>query len=208
MCVTDPSMDAVDVLLAVRGYVKHFFGCEECRKNFLRGARHIDDAVVSDRDAVLFLWRSHNKANDRLHRDVTEDPQHPKVQFPDRVQCPGCHGTSKNGSAAWNEDKVFEFLLRMYSSPITMVKDSEAVGMRPVQYRWENSEKHVVAPQLGVSSASVVSSFVPSLINATKLDVSLCVAFYALCSGLLGLMYYRFCRRFRVRKPSSSYWLV
>jgi len=191
-------MNAVDVLLAVRGYIKHFFGCEECRRNFLRGAAHMDDVVLSDRDAILFLWRSHNKANYWLHGDVTEDPNHPKVQFPDVSQCPTCHTTLGNGSVVWNEDAVLQFLQRMYSGP-SVVRDSESVVMRPVEYRPGNADK----PE-GVKY-DVEFSVMPNIINATRLDISLCLAFYVLCTGLLGLLYFRFCRRCHGRKNSSSY---
>jgi len=191
----DPSMSAVDVLLAVRGYIKHFFGCEECRRHFLRGAAHMDDVVVSDRDAVLFLWRSHNKANYFLHDDLTEDPDHPKVQFPDQSQCPACRVTSENGSVSWNEDAVFRFLQWMYSSP-GLVRDSESIGMRPVG----DADTPVEDSRHGVDFAVL-----PGVINATRLDVSLCLAFYVLCTGLLGLLYFRFCRRSRSRKNSSPY---
>jgi len=188
-------MNAVDVLLAVRGYIKHFFGCEECRRHFLRGTAHMDDIVVSDRDAVFFLWRSHNKANYFLHGDLTEDPDHPKVQFPNQLQCPACHVTSENGSVSWNEDAVFRFLQWMYSSP-GLVRDSESVGMRPVG----DADTLMEHDGNGVQFAVF-----PGVINATRLDVSLCLAFYILCTGLLGLLYFRFCRRSRNRKNSSPY---
>ena len=198
-------MNAFDVLLAVRGYVKHFFGCEQCRRNFLRGAVHIEDVVHSDRDAILFLWRSHNKANHHLRRDVTEDPDHPKVQFPDRQQCPACHATSGNGSAIWDEDAVFRFLQRMYCGP-NAVHDSESAGMGPANYRPKNraGELSERADRRDSFSASV-TAFTSSVINATRLDVSLCLAFYVLCSVILGLLYCRFCRRRCGRKNSSPY---
>jgi len=200
-------MNAVEVLLAVRGYIKHFFGCEECRKNFLRGAAHLDDVVFSDKDAVLFLWRSHNRANHWLRRDVTEDPQHPKVQFPNLSQCPTCHKTSANGSVVWEEDSVYEFLQSMYSGA-SIVRDSESVGMRPVPFRWENSYRPPEDGTYAVNFVSVVTAYVPNIINATRLDVSLCLAFYILCTGLMGLLYWRFCRPCRSRKNSSSFSLV
>jgi len=195
-------MNAVEVLLSVRGYIKHFFGCEECRRNFLRGARHMDDIVLSDRDAILFLWRSHNKANYWLRRDVTEDPRHLKVQFPDPSQCSACHVTLTNGSVTWNEESVFQFLQQMYSGP-NVIRDSESAGMQPVSYHSGNSKRLITDSNRSISFTSVLSS-----INATRLDVSLCLAFYGLCMGLLALLYYRFCRKFRSRKNSSSFSLV
>ena len=86
--IEDENLDAKDVLIAIRGYVKHFFGCRECSTNFMQSAVHIEDRVRTADDAVLFLWRSHNKANKNLRGDLTEDPEHPKVQFPSIEQGP------------------------------------------------------------------------------------------------------------------------
>jgi len=202
LCLTDASMNAVEVLLSVRGYIKHFFGCEECRRNFLRGAKHMDDVVLSDRDAVLFLWRSHNKANYWLHRDVTEDPQHPKIQFPDLSQCSTCRLTLANGSIIWNEESVFLFLQQMYSGP-NVVRDSESAGMRPVNYRRGNSNQLIAD-----DNHKTRFTLMPSNINVTQIDIGLCLAFYGLCTGLLALLYYRFCRKCRSWKNSSSFSLV
>jgi len=196
-------MNAVEALVAVRGYIKHFFGCDECRRNFLRGARHMDDVVLSDRDAVLFLWRSHNKANYWLRGDATEDPEHPKIQFPDQSQCPACHVTLTNGSVVWNEDSVYQFLQRMYSGAY-IARDSESAGMRPVNPLWRNSGRPTANEKQRISF-NVVTMFVPDVINATRLDVSLCLAFYVFCTGLLALLYYRFCRGYRSRKSSASF---
>jgi len=202
LCGTDASMNAVEVLVSVRGYIKHFFGCEECRKNFLRGARHMDDTVLSNRDAVLFLWRSHNKANYWLRRDVTEDPHHPKVQFPDISQCSTCHVTLANGSVVWNEESVFQFLQQMYSGT-SVIRDSESAGMQPVNYR-----NGIMKKPFNSANHGVTFTFVQNNINATQLDISLCLAFYGLCTGLLALLYYRFCQKCRSRKNSSSHSLV
>ena len=40
--------------------------------------------------AALWLWKAHNIVNKRLAGDATEDPQHPKVQFPTQQQCRAC----------------------------------------------------------------------------------------------------------------------
>ena len=41
-------------------------------------------SVNSKKDAVLWLWESHNEVNDRLKADETEDPEFPKIQFPSK----------------------------------------------------------------------------------------------------------------------------
>ncbi|ESN98479.1 hypothetical protein HELRODRAFT_192949 [Helobdella robusta] len=84
------SFQCLQVLQRVRGYVQHFFGCSECVSNFLKGATKIEKVVTNCRQSVLFLWRSHNKANFRLRGDNTEDPRHPKTIFPNVKQCSEC----------------------------------------------------------------------------------------------------------------------
>merc|ERR1739842_258159 len=39
---------------------------------------------------ILWLWTIHNIANRNLAGDATEDPAHPKVQWPSSSQCPQC----------------------------------------------------------------------------------------------------------------------
>jgi len=102
----------------------------------------------------------------------------------------------------WHEESVFRFLRQMYSGP-NVVRDSETAGMRPVDYRKGNSNRVIVSGNHGINFAYVTSN-----INATRLDISLCLAFYGLCTGLLAVLYYRFCRKCRCQKNSSSYSLV
>ena len=52
--------------------------------------------VDSPQAAVLWLWQAHNKANARLSGDPTEDPRHPKVQFPGAELCPKCYAAPES----------------------------------------------------------------------------------------------------------------
>ncbi|KAL5012751.1 hypothetical protein ScPMuIL_011302 [Solemya velum] len=114
-----PNFNPKEVLLAVKGYMTHFFGCDECSKNFGRMAATIDMEVTLPKDSVLWLWRAHNKANKRLHGDESEDPSHPKIQFPSSYSCPDCCTTADNGiDLQWDEDEVLKFLVRFYSNNI------------------------------------------------------------------------------------------
>ncbi|XP_013184933.1 sulfhydryl oxidase 1 isoform X2 [Amyelois transitella] len=102
-----------DVLKAMHGYVKHFFGCTECAQHFqdMAARNKIFDVKENDK-AVLWLWISHNEVNLRLAGDVTEDPDHPKIQYPSVARCLDC----RDGSGRWNLPAVYQYLLSVYKA--------------------------------------------------------------------------------------------
>ncbi|XP_072931119.1 sulfhydryl oxidase 1-like isoform X2 [Epargyreus clarus] len=106
-----PGTEGPKVLRAMHGYVKHFFGCTECSQHFQEMAARNRIFEVNENDkAVLWLWISHNEVNLRLSGDVTEDPVHPKIQFPSPTKCPEC----RKDRGAWDLPKVYQYLQRMY----------------------------------------------------------------------------------------------
>ncbi|XP_053624764.1 sulfhydryl oxidase 1-like isoform X2 [Plodia interpunctella] len=100
-----------DVLKAMHGYVKYFFGCTECSQHFqaMAARNKIFDVKENDK-AVLWLWISHNEVNLRLAGDITEDPDHPKIQYPSVLRCPDCRGTG----GRWNLPTVYQYLQSVY----------------------------------------------------------------------------------------------
>lgn len=105
--------DPMEVLNAMYGYIKYFFGCTECSKHFQEMAKrnHIWNVTSKDQ-AVLWLWSSHNEVNKRLHGDLTEDENHPKIQFPAEDHCRVCRKPNND----WDKTEVLEFLRRHYSN--------------------------------------------------------------------------------------------
>eukprot|EP00644_Phytophthora_capsici_P016338 jgi/Phyca11/549887/estExt2_Genewise1Plus.C_PHYCAscaffold_340182 len=75
------------IMAAIRMYVKHFFGCEECREHFLASNPEsiIDELAISDGKgphAVAFwIWKMHNTVNKVLRKE----------QWPSKVACPICY---------------------------------------------------------------------------------------------------------------------
>lgn len=61
-----PAAKAQEVLQAIRGYVRFFFGCRDCASHFEQMAAASMHRVESLDSAVLWLWSSHNKVNARL----------------------------------------------------------------------------------------------------------------------------------------------
>lgn len=109
---SEENEDPMEVLQAMHGYIKHFFGCTDCSKHFQDMAKrnHIWNVTSKDQ-AVLWLWNAHNEVNQRLSGDVvTEDKNHPKIQFPPEESCHVCR--KKTGE--WDKTEVLEFLRRHY----------------------------------------------------------------------------------------------
>uniref|UniRef100_A0A2A4JRH9 Sulfhydryl oxidase n=1 Tax=Heliothis virescens TaxID=7102 RepID=A0A2A4JRH9_HELVI len=108
-----PGTESPKVLRAMHGYIKNFFGCTECAGHFqaMASRNRIFDVKENDK-AVLWLWIAHNEVNLRLAGDVTEDPEHPKIQFPSANRCPECRLTR----GAWNLPAVYQYLQNVYGS--------------------------------------------------------------------------------------------
>ncbi|GAV07758.1 hypothetical protein RvY_17563-2 [Ramazzottius varieornatus] len=113
---TEWSSNALDeeagILTTIFGYIRHFFSCDDCRLNFLREADGLKAQTksMSNEEAVLWLWKVHNGVNRRLVGDITEDPAHPKIQFPSQTQCPQC----RLADNSFDEHEVKNYFLRFY----------------------------------------------------------------------------------------------
>lgn len=58
--------DPQAVLQAIRRYVRTFFGCKECGEHFEGMAAESMDSVKTPDQAILWLWKQHNRVNSRL----------------------------------------------------------------------------------------------------------------------------------------------
>ncbi|GAB0099825.1 Sulfhydryl oxidase [Sergentomyia squamirostris] len=80
-------------------------------------------SVASQDQAILWLWAAHNEVNKRLSGDATEDPVHPKIQFPDTTECAQCRRTDNtshndgNTEISWDRTEVLFFLRRIHAVP-------------------------------------------------------------------------------------------
>ncbi|CAM4718052.1 unnamed protein product [Leuciscus chuanchicus] len=110
------STDSQEVLQAMRGYVSSFFGCRPCATHFEGMALESMVHVTSPSYAVLWLWSRHNRVNNRLAGELSEDPHFPKIQWPSPELCPSCHGVKKTGEHQWNQEQVLTFLQNYFSS--------------------------------------------------------------------------------------------
>lgn len=185
----EASRDPRQVLIAMRGYVTHFFGCRDCSKNFNKGAIYIERSVHSLDDSVLFLWCSHNKANFHLHGDLTEDPLSPKVQFPGRDLCPKCHNGTTDTPDSWDKAVVLAFMRKVYS-PASIIRDS-------LPFEFKKSESRVMFPvdrvgMLRQGRPIYMAQPISITWSFTKIDLSMCFFFYVLCAVLIMFFCYHF----------------
>ncbi|XP_074655304.1 sulfhydryl oxidase 2-like [Tubulanus polymorphus] len=244
----DANFNHKEVVIGMRTYIKNFFGCQECAKNFDRGTASFESKMLSANCSVLYLWWTHNIVNDRLKGDLTEDPLYPKVQFPTRVQCPKCRLDPDTKDLKvitkpkWNETKVLEFMIDFYRKA-NIVQDSKGEYVAdPADREWiKQMSEHVLAqiqrkvdiPSIGRIHSlkrnkvkkTVDSYFRPNLtkindrilklkererntrytrgkpVLATwgfnSIDISMCVLFYVICSGIMLLLYFHFTLRKR-----------
>jgi len=109
----EEKVDGREVIDAMAKYVKSFFGCRECASHFDTMVNEdLDDSVQSYDDVILWLWKAHNKVNQRLKGASSEDPQAPKIQFPDIPTCLSCR--IEGNQAAWHYVHVKQFLKNYY----------------------------------------------------------------------------------------------
>ncbi|MBV95239.1 Sulfhydryl oxidase 1, partial [Eschrichtius robustus] len=120
---------AQEVLQAIRGYVRFFFGCRDCAGHFEQMATASMHRVGNLNSAVLWFWSSHNKVNARLAGAPSEDPQFPKVQWPPRELCSACH-RELQGAPVWDLDNIFNFL-KTHFSPSNIVLDLPSADLGP-----------------------------------------------------------------------------
>uniref|UniRef100_A0A8C8Z6W7 Sulfhydryl oxidase n=1 Tax=Prolemur simus TaxID=1328070 RepID=A0A8C8Z6W7_PROSS len=120
---------AQEVLQAIRGYVRSFFGCRDCAGHFEQMAAASMNRVGSLDDAVLWFWSSHNKVNARLAGAPSEDPRFPKVQWPPRELCSACHN-ELSGVPVWDVGATLRFL-KAHFSPSNIVLDAPRAGPAP-----------------------------------------------------------------------------
>ncbi len=215
----------MDILEAVHGYIKYFFGCTECGKNFDKAASKIPSQVKKPEDVILWLWKSHNRAN--IY--TPGDPKFPKVQFPPPTLCPRCHKQGKIGQeSSWEESHVLDFMIQFYtdikteaSGQIYKVVSFDSGGVKhgkdkkldlnPKFALGQNVEKQekrqveierekkAAAALVGTGSGwkwDGIGEERNGILHWTGLDKSLCLTMWAISTAVcLGLFAYFRCRR-------------
>ncbi|XP_054645250.1 sulfhydryl oxidase 1 [Dunckerocampus dactyliophorus] len=108
--------DPQEVLSAMRGYIRNFFGCRACAEHFENMAKESLTEVNTYSAAILWLWSRHNRVNNRIAGSLSEDPNFPKIQWPSPDMCKACHTVKDNGEHRWNNEQVLPFLQTYFSA--------------------------------------------------------------------------------------------
>ena len=193
------SINSFRALQIVRDYIVNFFTCEHCREHFAQMSMNLEESVTDDVSAILWLWSAHNSVNKRLANDITADPAHPKVQFPDQQLCKTCSVSSRNSTPNWNYTAVVVYLFDFYGMQIININDAKTRTNIQAQLLSihssppKNRELH--SPENRKLHSPVLSPF-------SFTDISLCFFLYILMAVMLLTffvhLYYR-----RRRKPAK-----
>jgi len=104
------------------GYVAEFFSCRDCARHFSSHVSSLGFLPTTQDQSILWLWTLHNMANRKLAGDPTEDPAHPKLQWPARANCPQCRRSQDRWSPLtringqlWSQTSVVNYLKTVYS---------------------------------------------------------------------------------------------
>lgn len=104
-------VSAEDAGKVLRNFIAHFFGCDECRTNFLNAydsceldrCNRFTPAFTSSvwNEFPLWLFEMHNAVNLRLMKEqakeekrVVSEEDERKTQWPSRMECPGCYNNT------------------------------------------------------------------------------------------------------------------
>lgn len=183
------SIDSFGALRIARDYVVNFFTCEHCREHFNRMSVDIDVSVTDDVSAILWLWHAHNSVNKRLASDVSTDPAHPKIQFPDQQLCHSCSAPSTNNTLDWNITAVLFYLLDFYSMGKIDINDTKS--------------RSNIQAQLLTKHSSLVETQHSQSSPFSLTDISLCILLYILIGIMLLVFFVHLYYRRRRRKPAK-----
>lgn len=205
--------EAAPVLQVMRRYIRTFFGCEVCGRHFEQAAAESLGSVQSREQQILWLWRTHNKVNNRLAGSLSDDPLFPKSPWPSTSLCSSCH-EEQNGVHVWNHDNVLHFLRHHYGAANLSPRYSltpprlpapppeRAQSSQPGEEEPRHGNQAVREEQGEVLVRSGGSVWILGSLGFNSVDMSLCVLLYASSCLFLMLLFFFFkvrSRRWKLR---------
>lgn len=125
----NPPSDGVkhEVLSTMLNYTRLFFSFPGYVDHFVNETRNMASELTHPNSSVLYLWHLHNKVNERIARDDTEDPYYPKAPFPTMAMCESCWADGH-----FNQTDVLSFLTKFYAKKSISKSGSMSVGISSV----------------------------------------------------------------------------
>ncbi|RWW12301.1 hypothetical protein GW17_00024040 [Ensete ventricosum] len=162
--------ESQSVFTAICDFIQNFFVCDDCRRHFREmssSAFSVSVPFNTTRELSMWLWRAHNKVNERLNKEEkalgTGDPRFPKIIWPSKQLCRSCYvssGRKRRGNMRidWNEDEVYKFLVRYYGRTLASShNDATLSGKYDETYDITTSTNAVAVP-IGAALAIAVAS--------------------------------------------------
>ena len=148
-------------------------------------AKNVEKEVSDYDGAIMWLWAGHNNVNKRLAKDESEDPDHPKIQFPDNEICEDCNYARNTEHVAWNHEVTIQFLKNHYGVDNIRIKERDSS----------------FPPELE-DSDTVRKSARPIIVNVfgigmNSIDTSMCLVLYTAIAILFIGLYIYFIRKRR-----------
>ncbi|XP_064959871.1 sulfhydryl oxidase 1-like isoform X1 [Musa acuminata AAA Group] len=154
--------------IAICEFIQNFFICDECRNHFHEISSSVSVPFNKTRDLAMWLWRTHNKVNQRLMKEEktlgTGDPRFPKITWPPKQLCPSCYlsySRESNGTEniEWDEGEVFQFLVRYYGRTIASSKEATLSSSDDAASTYDiASSTNAVTVPVGAALAIAVAS--------------------------------------------------
>ncbi|XP_054629742.1 sulfhydryl oxidase 2 [Dunckerocampus dactyliophorus] len=198
--------EGAPVLKVMQGYMRRFFGCEECGHHFEKASSTLA-SIQTPQEEVMWLWRQHNMVNSRLAGSLSEDPLFPKEAWPSPSLCASCHG-EKDGVHVWDLENVLNFLRHHYATDNLSSRHART----PLRLGVPHTRPHVeerpeLRPQQEVVQGASGGVWILA-VGFNSVDMSLCVVLYVSSCLVLMLLFFFFKVRSRRWKLPSSRLLV
>ncbi|CAB4062255.1 QSOX [Lepeophtheirus salmonis] len=87
------------------------------RKELYEKSDSIGHLPSNPTDVILWIWKIHNMANEKLRGDPTEDPKHLKIIWPSETNCPKCRSSEGSLEALgydWSKKELIDYITNVY----------------------------------------------------------------------------------------------
>ncbi|URD74187.1 Erv1 / Alr family [Musa troglodytarum] len=159
--------ESQSVFTAICDFIQNFFVCDDCRRHFHKMSSSVSVPFNTTRDLSMWLWRAHNRVNERLNKEEKElgtgDPRFPKIIWPPKQLCRSCYVSSSrkrrsNMKMDWNEDEVYKFLVGYYGRTLVSSHSDATLSSKYDESYDVTTSTNAVAVPVGAALAIAVAS--------------------------------------------------